>query len=41
MEVNRQRQMAVLKDRIPDIQKTLDSVQFLKTRAVRSRPAKY
>ncbi|KAI4120499.1 MAG: hypothetical protein LQ347_007084 [Umbilicaria vellea] len=32
MEVNTQRRGAGLKDKIPDIQKTLDTVQFLKTR---------
>ncbi|MCJ1400817.1 peptide chain release factor 1 [Xylographa trunciseda] len=32
MEVNTQRRSAGLKDKIPDIQKTLDTVQFLKTR---------
>lgn len=34
MEVNTQRRGAGLKDKIPDIQKTLDTVQFLKTRKV-------
>ncbi len=34
MEVNTQRRAAGLKDKIPDIQKTLDTVQFLKTRKV-------
>ncbi|KAI5466864.1 Prefoldin subunit-domain-containing protein [Mariannaea sp. PMI_226] len=32
MELNLQRRMAGLKDRIPDIQKTLDSVKFLRSR---------
>ncbi|MCJ1389005.1 peptide chain release factor 1 [Xylographa bjoerkii] len=32
MEVNTQRRSAGLKDKIPDIQKTLDTVRFLKTR---------
>lgn len=35
MEVNTQRRAAGLKDKIPDIQKTLDTVRFLKTREVR------
>jgi Prefoldin subunit len=35
MEVNTQRRAAGLKDKLPDIQKTLDTVQFLKTREVR------
>ena len=34
MEVNTQRRAAGLKDKIPDIQKTLDTVHFLKTRKV-------
>lgn len=34
MEVNTQRRAAGLKDKIPDIQKTLDVVRFLKTRKV-------
>lgn len=34
MEMNLQRRMAGLKDKIPDIQKTLDTVQFLKLRKV-------
>ena len=34
MEVNTQRRGAGLKDKIPDIQKTLDTVQFLETRKV-------
>lgn len=34
MEVNTQRRAAGLKDKIPDIQKTLDTVRFLKTRKV-------
>ncbi|WDK13329.1 prefoldin subunit [Colletotrichum graminicola] len=32
MELNLQKRMAGLKDKIPDIQKTLDSVRFLKLR---------
>ncbi|MCJ1244578.1 peptide chain release factor 1 [Trapelia coarctata] len=38
MEVNTQRRMAGLKDKIPDIQKTLDTVRFLKTRTPDSDP---
>lgn len=34
MEVNTQRRAAGLKEKIPDIQKTLDMVKFLKTRKV-------
>lgn len=34
MEVNNQRRVAGLKDKIPDIQKTLDTVRFLKSRKV-------
>ena len=34
MELNLQRRMTGLKDKIPDIQKTLDTVQFLKLRKV-------
>lgn len=34
MEVNTQRRAAGLKDKIPDIQKTLDTVRFLRTRKV-------
>ncbi|KUI72055.1 hypothetical protein VM1G_07693 [Cytospora mali] len=34
MESNMQRKSAGLQDKIPDIQKTLDSVRFLKTRTV-------
>jgi len=34
MEVNTQRRAAGLKEKIPDIQKTLDMVQFLKRRQV-------
>ena len=34
MEVNTQRRQAGLKDKIPDIQKSLDVVQFLETRKV-------
>ena len=35
MEVNTTRRSAGLKDKIPDIQQTLDMVRFLKTREVR------
>lgn len=35
MEVNTQRRAAGLKEKIPDIQKTLDTVQFLKAQKVR------
>lgn len=35
MEVNTQRRAAGLKEKIPDIQKTLDMVQFLQSRKVR------
>lgn len=38
MEVNTQRRAAGLKDKIPDIQKTLDTVRFLKTRDEDSEP---
>ncbi|KAI9868458.1 MAG: peptide chain release factor 1 [Trichoglossum hirsutum] len=38
MEVNTQRRAAGLKDKLPDIQKTLDTVQFLKTRKAGSEP---
>lgn len=34
MEVNTQRRAAGLKDKIPDIQKTLETVQFLEMRKV-------
>lgn len=34
MEMNLQRRMAGLKEKIPDIQKTLDTVRFLKSRKV-------
>jgi hypothetical protein len=34
MEANQQRRAAGLKDKMPDIQKTLDTVRFLKTRRV-------
>lgn len=34
MEQNLQRRMAGLKDKLPDIQKTLDTVQFLELRKV-------
>lgn len=36
MELNLQRRMTGLKEKIPDIQKTLDTVRFLKLRKVRS-----
>ena len=35
MELNLQRRVSGLKDKMPDIQKTLDTVRFLKTRTVR------
>lgn len=35
MEMNLQRRMAGLRDKVPDIQKTLDTVKFLKLRKVR------
>lgn len=38
MEVNQQRRAAGLKDKMPDIQKTLDTVRFLKTRKPDSDP---
>ncbi|KAJ2965875.1 hypothetical protein NQ176_g10410 [Zarea fungicola] len=38
MEMNLQRRMAGLKDKIPDIQKTLDTVLFLKLRKDESEP---
>ena len=34
MEANMQRRAVGLKDKMPDIQKTLETVQFLKTRKV-------
>ena len=36
METNTQRRSAGLKDKLPDIQKTWDTVRFLKTRKVPS-----
>lgn len=40
MQVNTERRATGLKDKIPDIQKTLDTVRFLKTKKVRtSTPA--
>ena len=36
MEQNQQRRAAGLKDKMPDIQKTLDTVKFLKARKVNS-----
>ncbi|KUJ10670.1 Prefoldin, subunit 3 [Mollisia scopiformis] len=38
MEANQQRRAAGLKDKMPDIQKTLDTVKFLKTRKPGSDP---
>ncbi|KAE8449996.1 hypothetical protein EG329_007135 [Mollisiaceae sp. DMI_Dod_QoI] len=38
MESNQQRRAAGLKDKMPDIQKTLDTVKFLKTRTPGSDP---
>ncbi|EON98011.1 putative prefoldin subunit 3 protein [Phaeoacremonium minimum UCRPA7] len=38
MEANLQRRVAGLKDKMPDIQKTLDTVRFLKTRTDESDP---
>ncbi|KAK8221904.1 peptide chain release factor 1 [Zalaria obscura] len=38
MEVNTQRRAAGLKDKIPDIEKTLDTVRFLKTRKSDAEP---
>lgn len=38
MESNMQRKSAGLQDKIPDIQKTLDSVRFLKTRTDETEP---
>ncbi|KAK4143013.1 Prefoldin subunit-domain-containing protein [Dichotomopilus funicola] len=38
MEQNLQRRVAGLKDKLPDIRKTLDTVQFLKLRKVDSEP---
>ncbi|OAA62927.1 Prefoldin, subunit 3 [Cordyceps fumosorosea ARSEF 2679] len=38
MEMNLQKRMAGLKDKIPDIQKTLDTVQFMKLRKDESEP---
>lgn len=35
MEMNTQRRAAGLRDKIPDIQKTLDTVMFLQSRKVR------
>lgn len=37
METSMQRKAAGLREKIPDIQKTLDAVRFLKTRTVRLR----
>ncbi|KAI1371212.1 Prefoldin, subunit 3 [Hypoxylon crocopeplum] len=38
MELNLQRRVAGLKDKMPDIQKTLDTVRFLQTRTEESDP---
>ena len=38
MEMNLQRRMGGLKDKVPDIQKTLDTVLFLKSRKVGDEP---
>ncbi|XXH01749.1 hypothetical protein Hte_008110 [Hypoxylon texense] len=38
MELNLQRRIAGLKDKMPDIQKTLETVRFLKTRTEESDP---
>jgi prefoldin subunit 5 len=38
MEANQQRRAAGLKDKMPDIQKTLDTVKFLKTRKPDAEP---
>jgi len=38
MELNLQRRVAGLKDKIPDIQKTLDTVRFLQTRREATDP---
>ena len=38
MEMNLQRRMGGLGDKIPEIQKTLDTVNFLKLRKVRATP---
>ncbi|KAI2603551.1 Prefoldin, subunit 3 [Hypoxylon fragiforme] len=38
MELNLQRRVAGLKDKMPDIQKTLETVRFLKTRTEESDP---
>lgn len=35
MQANTERRLAGLKDKIPDIRKTLDTVRYLKTRKVR------
>ena len=40
MEVNTQRRGGGLKEKIPDIQKTLDTVKFLKTRQVSGPPGR-
>ena len=38
MEANNQRRVAGLKDKIPDIQMTLETVRFLQTRKLDSEP---
>lgn len=38
MEMNLQKRVAGLKDKIPEIQKTLETVRFLKLRRVRLLP---
>lgn len=38
MQINTERRMVGLKDKLPDIQKTLETVQFLKTRSQDSEP---
>lgn len=41
MEVNTQRRAGGLKEKIPDIRKTLEMVQFLKSRKVGEKPLRY
>ncbi len=41
MEMNLQRRMTGLNDKIPDIQKTLDTVQFMKLRKVGAHNSTY
>lgn len=38
MELNTQRRVGGLRDKLPDIQKTLDTVRFLQTRRGASEP---